>query len=69
MGKKTALSLAALLATALISTSAIAAKPADKGAPEGKGKPTKVDGVITKPNGEIINTGKSDTDPGPSPSA
>lgn len=61
MGKKTAILLAMLLMTVFFSTSSMAAPSEDKG------KPEKVDGVITKPNGDAINTGKSDQKPGPSP--
>ena len=65
MGKKIFFSLMALLLVGVFSTSVLAAPPEGKGRPEGKGP--SVDGVITKPNGDAINTGKSDQDPGPSP--
>ena len=71
MGKKIFFSLMALLLVGVFSTSVLAAAPDGKGKPEVTGKPEgkgpSADGVVTKPNGDVINTGKSDQDPGPSP--
>jgi len=66
MIKKIGLTLVTFMVTLVLSTSVIAAQPEGKGKPD-NGKGPTADGVIIKKDGEAINTGKSDEEPGPSP--